>query len=181
MKVGLIWAQTEDGVIGTEGKLPWHLPEDLAHFQSVTEGHPVIMGRKTWESLPGPLTDRAPIIVTRQHETYVPKGNQLALVSPGLKDALWAAENLIGEEDWTWIIGGSQLFHEALALDVVDAAIITLIRPTALPIRGDVFAPQLNPKFWSIKDYRPKDGKGWFSSRNENLSWRIVELERNRG
>lgn len=177
MKVGLIWAQTEDGVIGAEGKLPWHLPEDLAHFKSITEGHPVIMGRKTYESLRKPLVDRFPIIVTRNHENYIPEGPQMALTTPSLTDAIWTAEHLVGEEEWTWIIGGAQLFHEALKLDVADSAIITLIKSNGLPIRGDVFAPEVKPANWSIKDYRPKDGL-WFKSRNESLEWRIIELER---
>lgn len=177
MKVGLIWAQTVDGVIGVEGKLPWHLPEDLAHFRSVTEGHPVIMGRKTWESLPVPLVDRTPIIVTRD-ENFIPRP-QLALTTPGLKDAIFAAEHYAGEEEWAWIIGGGQLFQEAIDLDLADAAIITLVKPNGLPIRGDVYAPNIKPGDWSIKDYRPRDGE-WFKSKNNNLEWRIMELERTR-
>jgi dihydrofolate reductase len=67
--VGLVWAQTADGVIGKDGEMPWHLPEDLKHFNQLTVGHPVIMGRKTWLSLPEkyrPLPGRTNIVVTRQ-------------------------------------------------------------------------------------------------------------------
>ena len=67
--VGMIWAQTVDGVIGRDGTMPWHLPEDLAHFRRTTQGHPVIMGRRTWESFPEkyrPLPGRTNIVVSRQ-------------------------------------------------------------------------------------------------------------------
>jgi len=68
MKIGLIWAQARGGVIGRGGVMPWHLPEDLAHFKRVTLNHPVIMGRKTWDSIPPrfrPLPGRRNIVVTR--------------------------------------------------------------------------------------------------------------------
>jgi dihydrofolate reductase len=68
-RIGLIWAQARGGVIGKDGTMPWHLPEDLAHFKRTTLSHPVIMGRKTWESLPPrfrPLPGRANLVVTRQ-------------------------------------------------------------------------------------------------------------------
>ena len=67
--VGLVWAQTSDGVIGKDGDMPWHLPEDLKHFTRLTTGHPVIMGRKTWLSFPDkyrPLPGRTNIVITRQ-------------------------------------------------------------------------------------------------------------------
>jgi dihydrofolate reductase len=67
--VGLVWAQTPDGVIGKDGDMPWHLPEDLKHFNRLTMGHPVVMGRKTWLSFPDkfrPLPGRTNIVITRQ-------------------------------------------------------------------------------------------------------------------
>ena len=69
MKIGLIWAQARNRVIGKNGVMPWHLPEDLAHFKRVTLNHPVVMGRKTWDSIPPrfrPLPGRTNIVVTRQ-------------------------------------------------------------------------------------------------------------------
>ena len=67
MRLGLVWAQARGGVIGKDGGMPWHVPEDLAHFKAVTSGHPVIMGRRTWESFPArfrPLPGRRNIVVT---------------------------------------------------------------------------------------------------------------------
>ena len=65
--IGMIWAQTEDGVIGRDGGIPWQVPEDMAHFKATTTGHPVIMGRRTWESFPPafrPLPDRTNIVIS---------------------------------------------------------------------------------------------------------------------
>ena len=66
MSVSIIAAVAENGVIGRDGKLPWHLPEDLRHFRTLTTGHSIIMGRRTWQSLPRALPDRQNIVVTRQ-------------------------------------------------------------------------------------------------------------------
>ena len=69
MTVGLIWAQTRGGVIGRDNAIPWRVPEDMALFQRITAGHPVVMGRRTWDSLPArfrPLADRRNIVITRQ-------------------------------------------------------------------------------------------------------------------
>lgn len=71
-RLGAIWAQTIDGVIGRDGVMPWHVPEDLAHFKEATAGKPVIMGRRTWESLPDtykPLPGRTNIVVSRSVDT----------------------------------------------------------------------------------------------------------------
>ena len=72
-QVGLIWAQARGGVIGKDGVMPWHLPEDLAHFKRTTLSHPVIMGRRTWDSVPPrfrPLPERRNIVVTRQGDWH---------------------------------------------------------------------------------------------------------------
>ena len=71
MHIALIYARAANGVIGKDGTMPWHLPEDLAHFKQLTQGNPVIMGRKTWDSLPPrfrPLPGRSNIVVTRQQD-----------------------------------------------------------------------------------------------------------------
>jgi dihydrofolate reductase len=91
MKIGLIWAQARGGVIGRGGVMPWHLPEDLAHFKRVTLNHPVIMGRKTWDSIPPrfrPLPGRRNIVVTRQGDL-----NQIGLEpASSLREALQLRE-----------------------------------------------------------------------------------------
>jgi dihydrofolate reductase len=133
MKLGLIYARARNGVIGREGGLPWHLPEDLAHFKRLTLGCPVIMGRKTWESLPPrfrPLPGRLNIVVTRQGQ-WKADG---AMTAPSLAQAI---EMCKGQPS-IWVIGGAEMFAQALPL--ADVAQVTEIDAD---FEGDVFAPQL--------------------------------------
>ncbi len=95
MKVGLIYARARNGVIGQGGVMPWHLPEDLAHFKRVTLNHPVVMGRRTWDSIPPrfrPLPGRTNIVITRQ-EDWNETGAQR---SSSLRDAL--------QKQRTWVV-----------------------------------------------------------------------------
>jgi dihydrofolate reductase len=132
MKLGLIYARARNGVIGKDGGLPWHLPEDLAHFKRLTLGCPVIMGRKTWDSLPArfrPLPGRLNIVVTRQ------AGWKADGAAPAA--SLPKAIELAGEAPLAWVIGGAELFAQALPL--ADVAEVTEIDAD---FEGDVFAPQ---------------------------------------
>ncbi|MDO5625725.1 MAG: dihydrofolate reductase [Pseudomonadota bacterium] len=143
-RIGLIWAQARGGVIGQGGTMPWHLPEDLAHFKRTTLSHPVIMGRKTWDSLPPrfrPLPGRDNIVITRQqdwHET----GAQHA---KNLNDALQKAQNA----ERCWIIGGAQIY--ALALPLADELVVTEIDAD---FKGDAFAPPIGPE-WQATSRQP--------------------------
>jgi dihydrofolate reductase len=106
LSLGLIWAQSSSGVIGRNNGIPWRLPEDMARFKELTMGHPVIMGRLTWESLPAkfrPLPGRRNVVVTRQAD-YMAEG---AEVVQSLEDA---------PLDDAWVIGGSQIYGLALSL-----------------------------------------------------------------
>ena len=105
--ISLIVAVSKNGVIGKNGKLPWHLPSELANFKHLTMGHPVIMGRKTFESIGKPLPGRRNIIVTRD------KGYQAenCIVAHSLEEALATAQ----AADEIFIIGGQSLFEEALS------------------------------------------------------------------
>lgn len=106
MSVSLIWAQSTSGVIGRDGGIPWRLPEDQVRFKDLTMGHTVVMGRLTWESLPAkvrPLPGRRNVVVSRQPH-YVAKG---AEVVASLHDA---------PLDGAWVIGGAQIYAEALPL-----------------------------------------------------------------
>ncbi|MBA3059708.1 MAG: dihydrofolate reductase [Gammaproteobacteria bacterium] len=135
MKLHLILARARNGVIGVNGQLPWHLPEDMAHFKRATMGSPVIMGRKTWESLPTkfrPLPGRLNIVVTRQ-DHWQAEG---ALVARGLPEAC----ALCPPESSAWVIGGAELYAQALAL--ADAALVTEIEAD---FEGDAFAPTFAP------------------------------------
>ena len=133
-RINLIYARAANGVIGNNNAMPWHLPEDLAHFKRLTQGWPVIMGRKTWDSLPPrfrPLPGRTNIVITRQTE-WSATGAQPA---GSLADALVqcsAAEQV-------WIIGGAQIY--ALAEPLADCIEVTEI---AQDFEGDAFAPLLN-------------------------------------
>ena len=104
MTVGLIWAQSTSGVIGRDGAIPWHLPEDLARFKTLTMGHTVVMGRRTWDSLPArfrPLPGRRNVVLTRNSGFDAPG----AEVVGSIDDAI---------DDQTWVIGGSEIYHLAL-------------------------------------------------------------------
>ncbi|RZI93588.1 MAG: dihydrofolate reductase [Variovorax sp.] len=134
MRVNLILARAANGVIGIDGKLPWHLPEDMAHFKTSTAGAPVVMGRKTWDSLPPkfrPLPGRTNIVVTRQ-ENLNEKGLQRASC---LREALSICEQKGAPE--VWVIGGAQIYAEAEP--VAHRAIVTEIDRD---FEGDAFAPR---------------------------------------
>jgi dihydrofolate reductase len=104
-RLTLIAAVAQNGVIGRDNKLPWRLSEDLKHFKALTMGHPMIMGRKTWESLPGKLPGRPHIVVTR-NPAYIADG---ATVVTSLQAAVAAA----GDTDEVFVIGGAELYAQA--------------------------------------------------------------------
>lgn len=116
MEIVIIVAADETGTIGDRGKIPWHIPADLKRFKAMTMGHPIIMGRKTWESIGRPLPGRDSIVVTRQ--SYRAEG---AIVAHSLEQALEVAEEIERdrEDDPTrapqaFVIGGGEIYREAL-------------------------------------------------------------------
>jgi dihydrofolate reductase len=105
MRVGLVWAQSTSGVIGRGGDIPWRVPEDLARFKQVTMGHTVVMGRRTWDSLPAavrPLPGRRNVVLSRQPD-FTADGAEVV-------DSLEAALTISGTEPETWVIGGAQIY-----------------------------------------------------------------------
>ena len=133
-RLHLIYARAANGVIGANNTLPWHLPEDLAHFKRHTLGCPVIMGRKTWDSLPHkfrPLPGRLNLVVTRQSDWQA----QGAQAAASLQDALAQC----GNAPDAWVIGGAQIYAQALAL--AHSVVVTEID---LQVQGDAFAPELD-------------------------------------
>ena len=139
MDIALIYARAANGVIGKDGTMPWHLPEDLAHFKQLTLGAPVIMGRKTWDSLPPrfrPLPGRANIVVTRQ-ENWSQTGTQRSF---SLREALQIAEQ--SNPATVWVIGGAQIYAQALPL--AQRVEVTEI---AQDFAGDAHAPELGPEW----------------------------------
>jgi len=139
MEIALVYARAANGVIGRAGAMPWHLPEDLAHFKALTQGATVLMGRKTWESLPPrfrPLPGRLNIVITRQ-ENWNEIGAQRA---SSLRKALSSAEQAGAAT--AWVIGGAQILAEALPL--APRAEVTEI---ARNFDGDTFAPALGAEW----------------------------------
>lgn len=164
MTLRAIWAQARSGVIGRDGDLPWHLPEDLAHFKEQTFGAPVVMGRKTWESFPEryrPLPGRTNIVVTRD-ESYDAAG---ASVVHDLDAGIDAA---LAEGD-AWVIGGAQIFERAM--DRLDELVVTEID---LEVAGDTNAPELGPE-WRVASTDPDEG--WHTSRT-GTRYRFVTYAR---
>ena len=136
-RINLIYARAANGVIGKDGVMPWHLPEDLAHFKQLTHGSPVIMGRKTWDSLPPkfrPLPGRINIVITRQAD-WQAEGAQRA-------DSLQHALRLGAPAPELWIIGGAQIY--ALAEPLANRAEVTEI---AQDFAGDALAPALGARW----------------------------------
>jgi dihydrofolate reductase len=150
MELGLIYARARNGVIGQGNQLPWRLPEDMAHFKALTMGCPVIMGRKTWDSLPPkfrPLPGRRNIVVTRQ-AAWTAAGAERA---GSLEDAI----ALCGDEPRAWVTGGAELYRLALPLaQVVEATVI------AQDFEGDAHAPELGPEWREVarQDHRSAAG-----------------------
>ncbi|ODS92923.1 MAG: dihydrofolate reductase [Comamonas sp. SCN 65-56] len=164
MEIALIYARAANGVIGQGGSMPWHLPEDLAHFKALTQGQPVIMGRKTWDSLPSrfrPLPGRLNIVITRQ-ENWSENGTQRAT---SLREALSTAEQ--SGASTAWVIGGAQIFAEALPL--ATRAEVTEI---AQEFEGDTWAPALGSE-WRLtahSDHVSAQGLGLRFARYERLA-----------
>lgn len=134
--VGLIWAQSTSGVIGRGGAIPWRLPEDLARFKELTMGHTVVMGRRTWESLPAsvrPLPGRRNVVLSRR-TGYVAAG---AEVVGSLDEAL--------TDPGTWVIGGEQIY--ALAMPRATRCEVTEVDVDLPRAGGDAVAPALE-KTW---------------------------------
>jgi dihydrofolate reductase len=135
MELNLIWARAANGVIGHGNAIPWRLPEDMAHFKRTTLGRPVIMGRKTWDSLPPkfrPLPGRLNIVVTRQGDWQA----EGALRAGSLAEAV----ALCPPGGQAWVTGGAEIYAQALPL--ARTAVVTEIDAE---FEGDAFAPALGP------------------------------------
>ena len=136
--IAIIVAAADNYAIGKKNKLPWHLPADLKHFKDLTTGHAVIMGRRTFESLPnGPLPNRKNIVLTNIVEGDYDKYYE----ATSLRDAI----DLCEHEDKLFIIGGASLFKQALVYPGIDTMYMTWIHAE---IEADVFFPKFSQKEW---------------------------------
>jgi len=150
MNLRLIFARARNGVIGNAGGLPWHLPEDMAHFKQVTMGCTVIMGRKTWDSLPErfrPLPGRTNIVVTRQPDWLAQGATRAASLSE--------AAALCAGQAQAWVIGGAEIFAEAVPL--ASTAEVTEIEAD---FEGDAFAPRFGPQWREVARRRERSATG---------------------
>lgn len=155
--VGLIWAEAKGGVIGAEGGMPWHVPEDLAHFKDTTLTAPVVMGRKTWDSLPErfrPLPGRENIVITRSQDWQSDGARRAA-------DLHAAVRGL----DRVWIIGGAEIFAQ-----VIGDADRLEVTELDLEVAGDAYAP-------SKEGWRLVDEGEWQTSRS-GIRYRFLGYER---
>lgn len=161
--IGLIWAQSRNGVIGVDGRLPWRVPEDMAHFSAVTAGSTVVMGRATWESLPRrfrPLPGRRNVVLSRD-PAYVADG---AETGTDLAAALGSAETV-------WVTGGLAVYEAAMPLaDVLE------VTEVDLEVEGDVRAPVVGAG-WERARTAPTTG--WDTS-VEGPRYRVVSWRRPR-
>ncbi|ABM45312.1 hypothetical protein X471_00135 [Bartonella bacilliformis str. Heidi Mejia] len=152
--VYLIAAVAQNGVIGREGQMPWHLSTDLKRFKALTLGKPVIMGRKTWDSLGRPLPGRTNIVITR-NRTFTAEG---AVVTGSLSHAHDIAQKVASQSgaDAVFIIGGGEIFKEGL--HIADKIFFTEILAS---IEGDSFFPVFDKENWTIVEtqYIPEQDK----------------------
>ncbi|MBC2639638.1 MULTISPECIES: dihydrofolate reductase [unclassified Rhodococcus (in: high G+C Gram-positive bacteria)] len=159
-QVTLVWAQGVDGVIGRDNAIPWHVPEDMAYFKRVTDGHPVLMGRRTWDSLPPrfrPLPGRRNIVISRQ-AGWAEAGAEYA---DGIESAL-----ALTDED-VCVIGGAQIYTAAmpfatrLSVSEIDVA-----------VEGDAWAPTIDDS------WRAEDTGEWLTSTKNGTRYRWITYTR---
>jgi dihydrofolate reductase len=159
--IALIWAQAHDRVIGVAGALPWHLPEDMALFRRLTTGSTVVMGRRTWESLPErfrPLPGRTNVVLTSD-ATWSANGAQRA----------GSVADVLGRHHPLWVIGGGAVY--AAFLPHADRLVVTEVD---LRVDGDTWAPAIGPD-WQRIDRTPDEG--WAESAT-GLGYSVSEYAR---
>lgn len=162
-RIAIIAALGKNRELGAGNGLLWHIPEDLRRFKELTNGHPVVMGRKTWESLPEkyrPLANRTNIVITRRDD-YEASG---AVVVSSLAAALRAAERSLGDEE-SFVMGGGELYREALPF--ADRLYLTLIEGEK---EADTFFPEYEKEFPRVVSEEPREWEG--------LRYRWVTRER---
>lgn len=137
MTVSLVVAAAKNNVIGRDGELPWHLPDDLRHFKRLTTGKPVIMGRRTWESIGRPLPDRHNIVMTRDPEYTATDCDVATSVSDALK--------LAGDDREVMVIGGGQVYRDFLPR--ADRIYLTRVQAD---VEGDTYFFDIDRTRWRL-------------------------------
>ncbi|WBV51897.1 dihydrofolate reductase [Chryseobacterium gambrini] len=136
----IVVAMGEKNEIGFENQLLWHLPKDLKHFKEITSGHPVIMGRKTYESIGKPLPNRTNIVVSRKTDWF----EEGILIVGSIKEAVKFAKKI---DEEVFIIGGGKIYEQTI--DIVDKLEVTLVKAD---LEADTFFPKIDPKIWKKTD-----------------------------
>ena len=161
--ISIIVAASTNNAIGIRGELPWRLSSDLQHFKATTMGKPIVMGRKTWDSIGRPLPGRQNIVITRQ-AGFVAEGCD---VVASLAEAAEAA----GDENEIMVIGGSEIY--SLALPLADRLYMTRVHAA---VDGDAFFPEIDATEWRLIDEEHHEA----DERNEHpYSFRVFERETN--
>jgi dihydrofolate reductase len=153
MRVSMIWAMAENNVIGRDNKLPWHLPNDLKYFKQLTTGKPVIMGRKTYDSIGRPLPNRTNIIITRD-ANFSAEGVK---VVNSLDEAIELAEAicLVNAQEEVIVMGGAEIYK--LCLPRADRLYVTLVHAD---VEGDAYFPEIDLSHYQEvkREFFEKDG-----------------------
>jgi dihydrofolate reductase len=164
MKISLIVAVSRNGVIGIDNQLPWHLPEDLKYFKSVTMGKPIIMGRKTYDSIGRPLPGRTNIVITRD-SSWQAEGVEVART---LAQAMTLGQLACAQADVdeAMVIGGEQIYR--MTLPAADRLYLTEVQAE---VEGDAFFPEFDAKDWQqVSEQLP--------GVTDTHSYRFIVLER---
>ncbi|ROH97417.1 dihydrofolate reductase [Chryseobacterium daecheongense] len=134
--VTIVVAMGEKNEIGSNNQLLWHLPKDLKHFKDLTSGHPVIMGRKTYESIGKPLPNRTNIVISRQKDWF----EEGILIVGSIKEAVKFARKI---DEEVFIIGGGNIYEQTM--DITDKLEVTLVKAD---LEADTFFPEIDNKIW---------------------------------
>jgi dihydrofolate reductase len=154
MIVSLVAAMGENRVIGAQGSLPWHLPRDMRHFKTLTTGHPVVMGRKTFETLNVPLPNRHNLVITKD-PTYAADGADVV-------DSLEAALAAVGDDDVVFVAGGGEIYR--VALPRAHRIYLTVVHGR---FEGDTSFPEFSMERWQLVEdfrYEPDERHRWAHS-----------------
>lgn len=160
--ITLIAAVAANGAIGKDNQLLWRIPEDMKRFKEVTSGHAVIMGRKTFDSLPQPLKNRINIVITRNPNYRTPEG---ILIAHSLDESFEIAKQF---DSNPYVLGGGRIYHEAI--EQVDFLDITHIDKE---FQGDAYFPEIDPNIWQIEAQSQ-----WFNNEQESFNYRFVSYGR---
>lgn len=150
MIISIVVAIAENNAIGKDNQLLWHLPADLKHFKDLTSGHPILMGRKTYDSIGRPLPNRRNIVITRNPDLELPGAE--------ITNSLAAALELCSTEKEVFIIGGAELYNHAL--EATNRIYLTRVHQS---YEADTFFPEISPSEWnetSIESHLPDEKNG---------------------